>query len=148
MKPLIVNNSGKPVPSSVWLKAWTKTLSQILARKKHTSLARKELVVVFVNSPEMKRLNNQYRGKNYATDVLSFESADPDAVGELVLCMPVLRAQSKRTGLSERGELGYMIVHGVLHLLGYDHGEKADEVKMFALQDEIYSLLEKRVGLR
>jgi probable rRNA maturation factor len=79
---------------------------------------------------------------------LSFESADPDCIGELVLCMPVLRAQSKRTGLSERGELGYMIVHGVLHLLGFDHETKKDEIKMFELQDGLYATLEKRVGLR
>ena len=67
---------------------------------------------------------------------------------ELVLCLPVIRAQSKRTGLSERGELGYMIVHGVLHLLGYDHGTQEDEAKMFSLQDEIYACLEDTVGLR
>ncbi len=147
MKALIVQNARTRAPSA-WLTRWTKEYAKILHKKGHKKLASKELVIVFVTRPEMKRLNNQYRGKNYATDVLSFESADPDALGELVLCLPVLRAQSKRTGLSERGELGYMIVHGVLHLLGYDHEVKKDEAQMFALQDEIYAALEKRVGLR
>lgn len=148
MKILLVNNSGRPVPFEAWLGKWAKSLTSLLTKKGFKNLKRKELVVVFVSLAEMKRLNHQYRGKAYATDVLSFESADPDCVGELVLCLSVLRAQSKRTGLSERGELGYMIVHGVLHLLGFDHETKKDEIQMFALQDGLYATLEKRVGLR
>lgn len=147
MKLLLVNQSHDRAPEK-WLAGWVKSLSRELARRKYPKLAKKELVVVLVNSTQMKKLNNQYRGKNCATDVLSFESADPDAVGELVICLPVIRAQAKRTGLSERGELGYMIVHGVLHLLGHDHEDKKDEAVMFALQDQIFSILEKRVGLR
>lgn len=148
MKILLVNNSGRPAPSEAWLGRWGKSLATLLIKKGFKHLARKELVVVFVTSTEMKRLNNQYRGKNYATDVLSFESADPTCIGELVMCMPVLRAQARRTGLSERGELGYMIIHGVLHLLGFDHEIKKDEIRMFALQDSLFAALEKRVGLR
>lgn len=147
MKLLVLNNSDDRVPRK-WLERWVKALNRTLARKGHKSLGKRELVTVFVSAREMRRLNHQYRGKTYATDVLSFESADPTSIGELVLCLPVIHAQSKRTGLSERGELGYMIVHGVLHLLGYDHAEAADEATMFALQDEIYACLEKDVGLR
>jgi probable rRNA maturation factor len=79
---------------------------------------------------------------------LSFEAADPSTVGELVLCLPTIRAQAKRTGLGERGELGYMLVHGVLHLLGYDHADAQGEAEMFALQDALYAKLEASVGLR
>jgi probable rRNA maturation factor len=78
---------------------------------------------------------------------LSFEPAEPSSAGELVLCLPIIRRQSRRTGLSERGELGYMIVHGVLHLLGFDHMKKKEEREMFALQDALYSALEESVGL-
>lgn len=147
MKLLLVNQSRDRAPEK-WLGTWVRALSRELTRRKHAPMRKKELVVVLVNSSQMKKLNHQFRGKNYATDVLSFESADPESVGELVICLPVIRAQSKRTGLSERGELGYMIVHGVLHLLGYDHEAKPDEAKMFALQDQIFAILEKRVGLR
>jgi probable rRNA maturation factor len=69
----------------------------------------------------MKRLNKLYRGKNYATDILSFEAPEEGTLGELVLCLPTIRSQARRTGLGEKGELGYMLVHGVLHMLGYDH---------------------------
>ena len=147
MKLLYLNQSRDKVAGR-WLEKWVKALSRELTKRKHKGIARKELVVVFVNSSEMRKMNRQYREKDYATDVLSFQPAEPSSLGELVLCLPTIRSQAKRTGLSERGELGYMIVHGVLHLLGYDHEEKALEAKMFALQDEIYARLEKTIGLR
>ena len=102
--------------------------------------------MVFVDATEMRRLNREYRGKDYATDVLSFEGVEPDSLGELVLCQAVLREQAQRTGLTPRHELGYMLVHGVLHLLGYDHETGPDdEARMFALQDEIFAKLIAKV---
>ena len=146
MKVLLINQS-KERAARQWTAAWLKALANLLARRGHKGLARKEIVVVLVDGREMKRLNRLYRGKNYATDILSFGSEDPASLGEMVICMTTIRAQSRRTGLSERGELGYMLVHGVLHLLGYDHMTAADEAVMFPLQDALYSLLERRVGL-
>lgn len=147
MRVMVINQSRDRV-SPKWVTKWLQALTRLLARRRHKGLTRKEIVVVFVTSPEMKRMNKMYRGKDYATDILSFESAEPETIGELVLCLPTIRSQSRSTGLSERGELGYMLVHGVLHLLGYDHADRQGEEKMFALQDELYGLLEKRVGLR
>lgn len=147
MKALVLNQSRDKI-SPKWVMKWMAGLTKLLAKRKHKGLSRKEVVVVFVNSGEMKRMNKMYRGRDYATDILSFESQDEDSVGELILCLPTIRSQSRRTGLSERGEMGYMLVHGVLHLLGYDHADRQGEAKMFALQDELYGLLEKRVGLR
>ena len=148
MKLLLVNQSHDHVPEA-WLAKWVRGLSRELSRRGHKRQGRLELVCAFITSVEMKRMNRQFRGRDYATDVLSFESMDPTSAGELILCMPVIRRQAKRTGLGERGELGYMIVHGVLHLLGYDHeGGGEAEAKMFALQDEVYGRLERSVGLR
>jgi len=156
MKLLLLNQSRDKV-SEAWLRKWVRGLPARLRREmgagvarklKLPTLGRRELVLVFVNSGEMKRLNNLYRQKNYATDVLSFESADEGCIGELVICLPVVRAQSKRTGLSASGELGYMIVHGVLHLLGYDHETVKDEAEMFALQDRVFASLESSIGLK
>ena len=146
MKPLLINQSRDKV-SRAWIARWLGGLSRILAKSGY-QVSRKEIVMVFVTSGEIRRLNRLYRRKDYATDILSFQPAEDSSLGELVLCMPVIREQCKRTGLSERGELGYMIIHGVLHLLGYDHVQPADEAEMFALQDEIYARLEKNVGLR
>ncbi len=146
MTLLLVNQSRDRVYKA-WLAKWLKALSRQLMRAGFKGLTRKELVVVFVSSGEMRRLNRLYRRKDYATDVLSFAPAEEASVGELVLCLPVIRAQSCRSGLSARAELGYMLVHGVLHLLGYDHLRPVERADMFALQDELFTRLCARVGL-
>lgn len=144
MKLLLVNQSRDKV-SKAWLEKWVEALSRLLVKRGYKTLRRKELVVVFVTSGEIRRLNRLYRRKDYSTDILSFQPAEDSSVGELVLCLPIIRKQSRRTGLSERGELGYMIVHGVLHLLGFEHAKRKSEAEMFTLQDLLYGELEKRV---
>jgi probable rRNA maturation factor len=146
MKLLLLNQSRDRVRKK-WLENWIKDLARLLGKKGYKALARKELVVVFVTTGEIRRLNRLYRRSDHSTDILSFQPAEAGCVGELVLCLPIIRRQSRRTGLGERGELGYMLVHGVLHLLGFDHMKRKDEAKMVALQDWLYSELEQRVGL-
>lgn len=99
----------------------------------------KELVLAFVSSEQSQKLNQQFRGKDKSTDVLSFESADTDAVGELILCPEVIEAQAKDNQWDLQLEYCYMVLHGVLHLLGYEH-EKDDKAaaEMYALQDDIF----------
>jgi probable rRNA maturation factor len=71
--------------------------------------------------------------------VLSFESGDPESLGELVFCPEVLETQAKEHKQSFDQELGLMLVHGVLHLLGFDHENGGDdEKKMISLQDEVF----------
>jgi probable rRNA maturation factor len=147
MKLLLVNSSGDRVQKA-WLERWLRGLARQLARRGFKGLSRKELVVVFVSGREMRRLNRFYRGKDRTTDVLSFAPAEESSLGELVLCLPVLRRQCRMTGLTVRGELGYMIVHGVLHLLGFDHVRSRQKDEMFALQDEIFSNLMDLVGFK
>jgi probable rRNA maturation factor len=99
----------------------------------------KELVVVFVDKEEAQRLNFQFRGKNYATDVLSFSSIAGDAIGELVLCPDILQLQAREIGWSFRNEAAYMCLHGLLHLLGFDHEKSERQARrMFSLQDDIF----------
>ncbi len=87
----------------------------------------------------MRRLNKTFRGKDYATDVLSFDATDPESLGELVLCPEVIQRQAKEHELSDFAEYAYMVLHGILHLLGYDH-EKDDKAarEMYRLQDKIF----------
>jgi probable rRNA maturation factor len=153
MKLLFLNQSRDRV-SKAWLERWVKGLSTILKKqgltpqnKSSAKFSRQELVVVLTTSAEIRKLNHLYRHKDKATDILSFEASDPDTVGELVICMPVIRKQAKSTGLSVSGELGYMVVHGVLHLFGFDHEDESQAKEMFALQDQIYADLKKLVGL-
>jgi probable rRNA maturation factor len=95
--------------------------------------------LIFVSSAEMKKLNKRYRGKNYATDVLSFAPTEPGSLGELVFCVDVLKRQAREHDLAYRDELSYMLIHGLLHLLGYDH-EKSERAarEMFAVQDLVF----------
>jgi probable rRNA maturation factor len=83
--------------------------------------------LALVSSVKMRRLNQEFRKKDYATDVLSFPSPLPlkklGHLGELVICMPVLKRQAKEQGHQPETELAVLIVHGLLHLLGLDHEE-------------------------
>lgn len=106
--------------------------------------AQRELSVVFLDSKEAKKTNKQFRGKDYATDVLSFESLSPDHFGDLVLCPQVLQKQAQEHGLKYQEELGYMLLHGILHLLGYDHETSPQEAEvMFQIQDATFQTLLK-----
>ncbi len=117
-------------------------LSDVRVRKR--DLLKKELTVVFLSPVEMKRLNRQYRGKNKVTDVLSFASGreSDELLGELVLCPKEIQKRGRSHGLSYEQELGYNMIHGILHLLGYDHEvSKKEEVIMFKIQDRIFDQL-------
>ncbi len=97
-------------------------------------LSRTELSVVFVNSERMRRLNALYRGVDRATDVLSFPLSDespavesgkqcdrPVPLGDIVICVPKALLQAKEYRLSFHEETRRLLVHGLLHLVGYDH---------------------------
>lgn len=140
MKLLLINHSEVSMPRA-YLKKWVSGVARELSPR-FKKIKNKELVIVFVSKSDMKRLNGQYRDRHYATDVLSFDAADEDSLGELVICPKVVYKQSQNTGLSRQGELGYMILHGVLHLLGFDHEKSLKEAeKMFALQDKVFAAL-------
>ncbi len=143
MTILIVNDSTEECPED-FLQNWMGLLSNELFKKKLISEEqnKKELSVVFLDEKDAKRINWQHRSKDYPTDVLSFETDDPDAIGELVMCPQVLKKQATENKLTYENEITRMIVHGVLHLLGYDHelNPEADK-KMMLLQEQIISAL-------
>lgn len=143
MKILIINESTVKVPRK-FIQTWCDRVEKEFLKRKvfDKTTAKKELTVVFLDPKEAKATNKQFRGKNYATDVLSFDSMAPDSLGELILCPQVLIKQAQEHGLKKREELGYMLIHGILHLLGYDHETSAKEAeKMFAIQDEVFAKL-------
>lgn len=140
MHVTIVNHSSARI-SRKFLSEWVATLS--LQPKLKKGLKGKELVIAFLDEKPARKLNKQFRGKDYATDVLSFGSeGDPESLGELVICPKVIARQAKEHGLSTREELAYMVLHGVLHLLGYDHETSEKDAKvMFKLQDSLFEKL-------
>lgn len=112
--------------------------------KNHKKLSQ-ELTLVFVSSTEMKRINAKFRKMNKVTDVLSFESENE--LGELILCTEEIKKRAKDHELSYKEELLYNLIHGTLHLLGYDH-EKTEIAaqQMFKIQDSLFEkLLDARI---
>jgi len=141
----LVNQSQVRMPR-LWLQSVFVEIDGHLRKAKTPGWAQvceAELVIVWLNPGPARILNQKYRRKNYATDVLSFTAET--GLGELVMCPQVLKRQAREHGLSFRDELSYMILHGILHLLGFDHeGSKSQAAQMFALQDRIFAQLTQR----
>ena len=103
------------------------------------------LILVDIN--EIQEINRDYRQKDAPTDVISFEEEDDEDetyMGDIFICVEKVHEQAEAYGHSLEREFAFLIVHGVLHLMGYDHIEKDDEVVMFAKQDEILNKTEFR----
>jgi len=105
-----------------------------------------ELSISLVDEEEMSSLHMQWLNESGPTDVLSFpmdeikpnSSTDgPGLLGDIVLCPNYAKKQAKDVGNSLQDELEILFVHGVLHLLGFDHRENAEKTAMFSRQDEI-----------
>ena len=144
MKAIIVNETKEKIPST--LARDVKQICSFLQKKRLRNgklLSEKsEITLVFLTSPAMKKINNSFRKKNKPTDILSFASDDPASLGELLLCPEVLRKQAAVQQHSFSDELKYMLIHGILHLLGYDHElTKAEEKLMFSIQDKAFGML-------
>lgn len=142
-----MNNTTSRIPKK-FLSQWYGDILKELYRRR-VSTFRKKLVLVFVSKSEIQSLNRKFRKKDKPTDVLSFSSREEETLGELVLCLPILKIQSQEHGLTLKQEMGYMVLHGVLHLLGYDHEKsKAQAKKMFSLQDSIFKKLQGLYSLK
>jgi probable rRNA maturation factor len=101
-----------------------------------------ELAIRLVGEEEGRALNRDYRGKDYATNVLSFPAELPPGVrlpliGDLAICAPVVVREAAEQGKPARHHWAHMTVHGVLHLLGYDHLVDAEAEAMEALETRI-----------
>lgn len=103
--------------------------------------------IIFVTPEEIHELNKQYRGVDRVTDVISFALEDAHDVsltdlrvlGDIYICIDRMKEQAIEYGHSETRELSFLTVHGLLHLLGYDHQTKEEEEVMFGLQRKILS---------
>jgi len=104
-----------------------------------------DVSIVIVGDRVMKTLNHRYRGKNTVTDILSFseeESESPEAgfIGELIIDLEQINRQAKKFGHTKTTELAFIVIHGMLHLLGYEDESEKGRLEMEKLG---YKLLEK-----
>ena len=103
----------------------TRTEVRKWVRATHPGAA--ELTVRFVDAEEGRSLNAQYRGKDYATNVLTFAYArEPVLAGDLVMCLPVVLREAAEQGKPAAAHFAHLVVDGMLHLLGYDHETGAE----------------------
>ena len=117
----------------------------ILRTLKHEKIKAANFSIVFVSNEKIKDLNKNYRNIDKVTDVISFAFEDNNKIvynevrllGEIYICIPKMIEQAKEYGHSETRELAFLTVHGLLHLLGYDHMTKDEEKIMFELQEKI-----------
>lgn len=105
-----------------------------------------EFNVIIINNEEIHKINKEYRGIDRPTDVISFALEDYKDIkyendyrvlGDIYISIDKVKEQAKEYGHSEKRELAFLAVHGLLHLLGYDHMEKEDEKVMFSKQELI-----------
>lgn len=121
-----------------------------LAQKKLQITEPCELSVTFVDNDRIQEINREYRGKDKPTDVISFALEElgegeiqisganmPRVLGDIIISTDKAREQATDYGHSVERELGFLAVHGFLHLLGYDHETEAEEKEMFDLQRSI-----------
>jgi probable rRNA maturation factor len=123
-----------------------------LAALAHEGVAPGELAIVLVDEEQMLELNRAYRKKDASTDVLAFPdgTSDPDSgllyYGDVAIAWPVAEAQAAKAGHSLKAEMSLLAVHGVLHLLGYDHATPRDRKRMWARQTEILRSVGAKIG--
>jgi len=108
----------------------------------HEHVYKRRLLNVFItNNETIHEYNKKYRNIDRETDVLSFPSDEKGELGDIIISFDRVISQSKEYGHSIDREIGFLMLHGCLHCLGYDHIEKKDEEIMFPLQDEILNLV-------
>lgn len=124
--------SAAPAPDDDAFRRW---VGAALAGRRETA----ELTVRIVDEPEGRALNARWRGRDHATNVLSFPAELPAGVplallGDLVVCAPVVAREAAEQGKAEADHWAHLVVHGTLHLLGFDHETEAEATVMERLE--------------
>ena len=132
-----VPRKGVPAPAS--FRRWAEAACR-------GRIKRADIAIRVVDEREGRSLNHHYRGKDYATNVLSFPAELPEGVplhllGDLVICAPVVAREAAEQGKPLNGHYAHLTVHGVLHLLGLDHEDSREAEAMEQLEREILAEL-------
>lgn len=127
-------------PTSTLFETWVNAVATEIP------VTKKEVCITLVDEAESAALNNQYRQKNYPTNVLSFHYDDipgftSDALGDLIICPAVVKKEAETQQKPLLSHFAHMTIHGTLHLLGYDHVNESDAEKMEALEIKIMEKL-------
>ncbi|MBF7730921.1 rRNA maturation RNase YbeY [Pseudomonas sp. N040] len=133
-------STAPDLPSAADFRRWCE-----LALRQRT--ADSELTIRLVDEAEARELNHTWRHKDYATNVLSFPADIPDGLldipllGDLVICAPVVAREAAEQGKTLPAHWAHLVIHGCLHLLGYDHIDEAEAEEMETLERELLAEL-------
>jgi probable rRNA maturation factor len=130
------------IPSNADIHNWVESAMRASGRLPGDEV---EVAVRVVDAEEIQTLNHLYREQDKATNVLSFPAGEieglpidaPRALGDVVVCAPVVAAEASEQGKQLADHWGHMLVHGTLHLLGFDHETNAEALEMEALESRI-----------
>lgn len=134
------NSQSQRIPSTDQIERW------IAAALASQQLTEAEVSVYIVDEEESQELNSQYRHKDKPTNVLSFPADLPEEIeipllGDLVVCAPVVEREAQEQGKTLDAHWAHMLVHGTLHLLGYDHIEDDEAETMEALETQLITAM-------
>jgi len=142
-----VASSVETVPASDDIERW---MAQAVTAVCEDESGEVEVSVRVVDEAEGRELNRRFRDKDQATNVLSFRAEDavmaqddegrPRLLGDIVICGPVVEREAQDQGKTPASHWGHMLVHGALHLLGYDHESEVEALEMEALERKLLSL--------
>ena len=120
------------IPANAMFKKWAQAALRVES----------EVTIRIVDEHEARALNSQYRGKDYATNVLTFPITEsPILMGDIVICAPVVAAEAIAQNKSITAHFAHLIVHGMLHLSGFDHETEPQAELMEALEVQILAKL-------
>ncbi len=128
------------LPSAAGFREW---MTLALGPRKRPAI----IALRVVDAVLAQQLNQQFRGRDYATNVLSFPAdlptprGSPDVLGDLAICAPVVLREAVEQGKSARAHFAHLTIHGVLHLLGHDHIDDAQAEKMETLERRLLARL-------
>ena len=131
----------KPHPSKKEFHLWVSTAFEFFKIKGSVTIR-------LVDEPEIQALNKQYRHKDKPTDILSFDAAPelakelPGFLGDLVICTPFVIEEAKLEGKKIEDHFAHLTLHGILHLLGYDHEQEPEATEMEDLEIQLLKKLE------
>ena len=134
--PLLINDSN------IKIKSINKTLLKktLIKTMEYLNIENRHIDITFINDSQMKMLNRKYAKKNISTDVLSFsvEGYDKELLGNIFISLNYAKKNTLNNSNSLVKEVKILCIHGILHLLGYDHSNKKSEKVMFDLQEKLY----------
>ncbi len=133
----VVLQTTAPCPASADLEHWAAAALQAAGHRQPA-----EISLCLVDEAESRELNHRYRQQDKATNVLSFPAELPaelqlPLLGDLVICAPVVAEEAAAQGKDPQAHWAHMVVHGTLHLLGYDHIDQEEAARMEALETRI-----------